>query len=73
MARRLWDKGEALHPEILEYTVGNDYLRFFAVPKQPSGAIAYPKWLWLALQTVQIVPLAGHGRYLHRVNDELFR
>lgn len=26
MAKRLWDKGESLHPEILAYTVGNDYV-----------------------------------------------
>ena len=26
MAQRLWDKGEALDPEILAFTVGDDFL-----------------------------------------------
>ncbi|MCA8925322.1 MAG: argininosuccinate lyase [Planctomycetes bacterium] len=46
MARRLWDKGEALHPEILEYTVGNDYvLDLDLVEEDVWGSLAHSQML----------------------------
>ena len=46
MARRLWDKGEALHPEILDYTVGNDYvLDLDLVEEDVWGSLAHSTML----------------------------
>lgn len=46
MARRLWDKGEALHPEILAYTVGDDYvLDLDLVEEDVWGSLAHARML----------------------------
>lgn len=46
MAKRLWDKGESLHPEILAYTVGNDYvLDLDLVEEDCWGSLAHSRML----------------------------
>lgn len=46
MARRLWDKGEALHPEILAFTVGDDYvLDLELVEEDVWGSLAHARML----------------------------
>ncbi|MCO5165267.1 MAG: argininosuccinate lyase [Planctomycetes bacterium] len=46
MARRLWDKGEALHPEILAYTVGDDHvLDLELVEEDVWGSLAHARML----------------------------
>ena len=46
MAQRLWEKGEALHPEILAYTVGNDHeLDLELVEEDCWGSLAHSAML----------------------------
>jgi hypothetical protein len=46
MARRLWDKGEALHPEILAYTVGDDFLLYLELVEEDVwGSLAHARML----------------------------
>lgn len=46
MAKRLWEKGEALHPEVLAYTVGDDYLLDLdLVEEDVWGSLAHSRML----------------------------
>ena len=46
MARRLWDKGEALDPEVLAYTVGDDWtLDLELVEEDCWGSLAHARML----------------------------
>jgi argininosuccinate lyase len=46
MARRLWDKGEALHPEVLAFTVGDDHvLDLELVEEDVWGSLAHARML----------------------------
>jgi len=46
MAQRLWEKGEALHPEVLAYTVGNDHvLDLNLVEEDCWGSLAHSAML----------------------------
>ncbi|MGE0713439.1 MAG: argininosuccinate lyase [Planctomycetota bacterium] len=46
MAQRLWDKGDALDPEILAYTVGEDYrLDLALVEEDVWGSLAHARML----------------------------
>lgn len=46
MARRLWDKGEALDPEILAYTVGDDHILDLELVEEDCwGSLAHSRML----------------------------
>jgi argininosuccinate lyase len=81
MARRLWDKGEALHPEILAFTVGDDHvLDLELVEEDVWGSLAHARMLaergiisqedGAAIARGLALVLADHRRGAFRITPE---
>jgi argininosuccinate lyase len=81
MARRLWDKGDALHPEVLAYTVGDDpVLDLELVEEDVWGSLAHSRMLAdvgllgdadrKAIHAGLVQVLAEHRRGAFRISAE---